>query len=98
MFGLFIVAALVAYLIFSAGGAHETGGDVRWTWFRSLRWAVGTRWVLHIHHWLYLCLVAALALLMLDGAGRVAVVGFCAGGVGHGLGYSDWHQVLYRVE
>jgi len=63
----------------------------------SLRFNLPRGWILHVHHWLYLLIIAVMLPNMLSGLTLVMGIGFCCGGAVQGVvRYDDWHCVFFR--
>lgn len=61
-----------------------------------LKWQIGNNYI-HIHHWMYYLCAFLLLLWMSDFAGKDILLGLFAGGIIHGLTYSDWYKIWYPV-
>ena len=90
----YLSVGIIGFLIYHFGSAPKTGQPNRLDKYigfsTSLRFNIYEDYILHIHHWLYLCFILFVA------SGNSIVQAFCVGGIIQGLTYNDWYQVFYR--
>lgn len=93
----YVAGVVAGFCTFLIGGAQKAGGPVRWTIFPSLKGAIGPLGF-HIHHWFWLTILIVVFVstqVLPASPWSSFVYGVCAGGVAHGLTFSDRFNLIY---
>ena len=91
----FVFSRVAGHLAGKLGGGQAEGKAGR---VKSIIIPIGTRWKLHLHHWLCsLSLMSAIAASGLFVLGPHVTYGFLGGLAFQGIYcYDDWHRILIR--
>ncbi len=92
---IFVFSWVAGHLAGKLGGGQAEGKAGR---VKSIIIPIGTRWKLHLHHWLCsLSLMSAIAASGLFVLGPHVTYGFLGGLAFQGIYcYDDWHRILIR--